>query len=958
MFMRTANRALFAALLSLSFVLLLVALAGEASAASAALPATITVPTMDADGVYSVQWTASATSGATYVLQEATNSIFTIGVREAYRGPALIINIPKPLTAKTYYYRVKAIKTAYTDSAWRTGGNGCAVPGTATAGIPTAVMVPVSDADGAFAVSWTTLATPGELYSLQEATNSTFTSGLRTAYTGAAKTVAILGRAQNTTYYYRVRAMKPGYRDSAWRVGNNGCAVPGTMAGAPAAITVPTSDADGSYMVSWTASATAGVSYQLQEATNSAFTSGQRTIAAGSALRLAISGRTPGRVYYYRVRALKPGYTASLWRSGVNGCTIPPQVVSLVGRWLWLNDSDGTAPATGAECALVFFANGQADFNCFMPSQVYHDHGTYSVAAANASGLNLTLTLADYGVAMTSERVPVVNGRLTLPFMNTSNAAGTSVWVKQSAPAIDNTDFVAVAFKAYEDALLNGMTDHQAALAAENALATGTFVSNGYLPQPTSPGIASSAALEAGSQLAAAPIPLREVILNTQSTAIKVVKENGRVYNIILKPKSPSADEYAANPSLSPLTPGFFAGDPRTQLYMAQSSGPNDPAQYSASLLFPMNSQIAFRKGSYYSFRAQGENPAFLQTQLLRAGYTAANIHVRSNAQVTPRALADELLRNPGVFYISTHGTYFKATATQPADFLMITGSRVTVAPGQSRDQALSAAVLALGLPPYLESTIEPVVLEVGRLQQETFLGVSRAFFEALRTNNPSWNMSKSLVFLDACSSTSHDDNVVPISRAMLNNPAVLLGWRVPSDAFVSVRYSQHFFQNAVRKTHSAREVLDETWRVLRTRRSIYAEDELLDDADNSTNRKSLAAQIVNLEAFGLNGAPYLHLGDNLYTDTQPDIVFWLTWLGRWNQTPDIASTNLQSCFDNFWKLRKKGLGVSPLCNQGYVGDHFPTANEVKEARQLINGAPPPVARGRWTLADKIPYGP
>jgi hypothetical protein len=60
---------------------------------------------------------------------------------------------------------------------------------------------------------------------LQEATNKTFTSGLRRAYSGTGTRASITGRSSGKTYYYRVKAIRSGYTDSAWRTAGNGCKV-------------------------------------------------------------------------------------------------------------------------------------------------------------------------------------------------------------------------------------------------------------------------------------------------------------------------------------------------------------------------------------------------------------------------------------------------------------------------------------------------------------------------------------------------------------------------------------------------------------------------------------------------------------------------------------------------------------------------------------------------------------
>ena len=293
-----------------------------------AAPASITVPTSDADGAYTVSWVTSTTAGVTYVLQESTNNstFTTISPTVRTSGSIVSASITGRLTGRTYYYRVKATKTGYTDSDWRTGSNSCPVPGTLTSGVPASIAVPVSDADGAYSVSWgAALATTGVTYVLEEATNSTFTTGLRTAYTGTALTSPISGRSQDTTYYYRVKAIKPGLKDSAWRTGSNSCPVPGALtSGDPASIAVPVSDADGAYSVSWDAAlATTEVTYVLEEATNSTFTAGRRTAYSGPALTSPISGRLQNTTYYYRVKAIKPGLKDSAWRTGNNSCPVP-----------------------------------------------------------------------------------------------------------------------------------------------------------------------------------------------------------------------------------------------------------------------------------------------------------------------------------------------------------------------------------------------------------------------------------------------------------------------------------------------------------------------------------------------------------------------------------------------------------------------------------------------------------
>ncbi len=91
------------------------------------IPSWIAVPSSSTTGNYTVSWGPSVTNAATYVLEEATNTIFTTGLRLAYRGTGRSVSITGRSNGTTYYYRVKAIANGFSDSAWRIGNNGCTV---------------------------------------------------------------------------------------------------------------------------------------------------------------------------------------------------------------------------------------------------------------------------------------------------------------------------------------------------------------------------------------------------------------------------------------------------------------------------------------------------------------------------------------------------------------------------------------------------------------------------------------------------------------------------------------------------------------------------------------------------------------------------------------------------------------------------------------------------------------
>jgi len=283
--------------------------------------ASVDVPTANDVGDFAVTWGASATPGVTYLLEEATDSSFTANLQQVYTGTALTTSLSGRIPGTTYYYRVKATRRGFIDSAWTTGANGCLVRFPVDE--PASITVPVSDVDGDYSVSWEASATAEVTYVLEESTESQFLEGSkRLVYTGTELSNAITGQALGATYFYRVKATKPGFVASQWIVAANSCTVPGTPAAAPS-ITVPTNNVNDQYFtIDWTASATNGATYLLEEATDSAFTTGLQQVYSGVGLTASINGRTIGATYYYRVKAIHAGYLDSPWSVGANGCAI------------------------------------------------------------------------------------------------------------------------------------------------------------------------------------------------------------------------------------------------------------------------------------------------------------------------------------------------------------------------------------------------------------------------------------------------------------------------------------------------------------------------------------------------------------------------------------------------------------------------------------------------------------
>ena len=88
----------------------------------------------------------------------------------------------------------------------------------------------------------------------------------------------------------------------------------------PASITVPTSGGAGSFTISWGAASGTVTAYKLFQATNSGF-SGETLVYNGTALSVALTGRTTG-TYYYRVQGCLD-VSCIGYRTGANGVTVP-----------------------------------------------------------------------------------------------------------------------------------------------------------------------------------------------------------------------------------------------------------------------------------------------------------------------------------------------------------------------------------------------------------------------------------------------------------------------------------------------------------------------------------------------------------------------------------------------------------------------------------------------------------
>ena len=318
-------------------------LTGASAAFGAAIPVTVTA-TPGSSAIAKVDYYIN---GALY----GSNAVGPFGISIVNASPGTLV-----ITAKA------------TDSAGAVSvvSNAVTVTVVQTAA-PASITVPAGSATGSYTVSWGASATAGVTYVLEESSTANFAAPTPIAVgTGGTDLFALItGKADSTTYYYRVKAVSAGIGGSSvWTTGANGCVVSFPTV-APASITVPFTSGTGSYTVTWGASTTPGATYTLEESTVSNFASSTVVASGLAGLSQVISGKNNG-TFYYRVKAVAAGFSTFPWRVGGNGCVVsllPTVDAPLNGANVVLSVSipfSATVPSiTGLTFSRVdFFDNG------------------------------------------------------------------------------------------------------------------------------------------------------------------------------------------------------------------------------------------------------------------------------------------------------------------------------------------------------------------------------------------------------------------------------------------------------------------------------------------------------------------------------------------------------------------------------------------------------------------------
>jgi rubredoxin len=207
-------------------------LTGTAGITAPTAPSGLTATTASSSQI-NLSWTDNSNNETGFKIDQATDSGFTQNLTTVTVGANVMTYNATGLSSNTtYYYRVRATNSAG-DSANTSTANATTqdVIPMAPSGL-TATVVSVSQIN----LSWTDNSNNETGFKIDQATNSTFTTGLTTVTVGAnVTTYNATGLSTGTTYYYRVRATNA-VGDSA----NTATASAAPSSGSP--ITVPDGD--------------------------------------------------------------------------------------------------------------------------------------------------------------------------------------------------------------------------------------------------------------------------------------------------------------------------------------------------------------------------------------------------------------------------------------------------------------------------------------------------------------------------------------------------------------------------------------------------------------------------------------------------------------------------------------------------------------------------------------------
>lgn len=329
---------------------------------------TISVPASSTTGSYTVSWSGVSTA-TSYNLQEQVNG----GSWTTVQSGASTSWSTSGRGDATYGYQVQACNSSGCGPWSSVASTSVLLPPSSAPSL----SVPGSNGSGSYTVSWSGVATATS-YNLQEQVNG---GGWTTVQSGASTSWSTSGRG-DATYGYHVQACNSSGCGPWSSVASTTVLLPPSSA---PALSVPGTNGNGSYTVSWSGVSTAS-SYTLQEQVNSG---GWTTVQANGATSWNASGKGSA-TYGYRVQACNSGGCGP-W-SGTSSITVTiPVPIAINGQ----NYSTSSSPGStgGASAAIGFEITGGNTWEVFTSNQyVANTYVTSGTVPAGATTVQYTWT--------------------------------------------------------------------------------------------------------------------------------------------------------------------------------------------------------------------------------------------------------------------------------------------------------------------------------------------------------------------------------------------------------------------------------------------------------------------------------------------------------------------------------------------------------------------------------------
>lgn len=247
------------------------------------------------------------TNATNYTINTATDAGFTAGLTTTTQS-GLSLTLSGLLSATTYYVRVKAGGSGFPDSNFGTASGTTSSTAASTTALGSGTVALSGITSSQITPTWTALPNASG-YSVQQATDNAMTTNLAIIYTGTALSFVKTGLSPGTAYYYRYKATGAGsYTDGAYSP-----VVTATTSATSASTTALVAQAvllngatTTSIATSWSLNPNAS-GYELQGATDAAFTQNVTTLYTGTDRYFQQTSLTSATTYYYRVRSLGTG---------------------------------------------------------------------------------------------------------------------------------------------------------------------------------------------------------------------------------------------------------------------------------------------------------------------------------------------------------------------------------------------------------------------------------------------------------------------------------------------------------------------------------------------------------------------------------------------------------------------------------------------------------------------------